>query len=169
MKNNICYNKSTGAGICADGTAKVVNCTLAGNTASSYSSGAYNYSAGIYVNSANAMVVNSVIYGNGDNSALSNFGTANLGRFFYCGSAVTNESCATWTVLTDADFVNVSAGNMRQKRDSRLIGRGTTDENYRPSDCSPLDLDGNERVINRRIDLGCWEVLTGIGSVYILR
>ena len=169
IKNNICYNKSTGAGICAEGTAKVVNCTLAGNTASSYSNGAYNYSAGIYVNSANAMVVNCVIYGNDDNSANANFGTSNLNRFFYCGSSVTNASCATWTVLSDADFVSVVNGNWHQKRRSQLIGRGTLDTAYRPADRVTLDLDGNPRVLNRTIDLGCWEVESNLGFCIIVR
>ena len=168
MKNNTCYNKSTGAGICAEGTVKVINCTLVGNTASTYNS-TFHHSAGIYVNSANAMVVNSVIYGNGDNSALANFGTANLGRFFYCGSAVTNEFCATWTVLTDADFVDYAGGNLRQKRDSQLINRGTTDTTYRPEDCSSLDLDGNPRVLNKSVDLGCWEMQAGLGFQIIVR
>ena len=62
-----------------------------------------------------------------------------------------------------------------QKRDSQLIGRGTLDTAYRPADSvtrdldGKRDLDGNERVLNRTIDLGCWEVQAGLGFQIILR
>ena len=82
---------------------------------------------------------------------------------------MTNGQCATWTVLTDADFVDFPNGNLHQKRYSELVDHGTMDTAYRPADSSAIDLDGNERISGKSIDLGCWEVLTGIGSVYILR
>ncbi len=141
-----------------------MNCTITGGESFRDGNG-----TGVRVSSANAMVVNCVLYGNGNNSAGANFGTSNLNRFYYCGSSVTNESCATWTVLTNEDFVDFSNGNLHQKRYSELIDHGTTDTTYRPADSVTLDLDGHERVAGKSIDLGCWEVLTGIGSVYILR
>ena len=143
---------------------KALNCTIAGNSAR-----AAGKCIGVYVNKNTASVVNCVVYSNDDNSANANFGTSNLNRFFYCGSSVTNASCATWTVLSDADFVSVANGNWHQRRYSNLIDRGTVDTTYRPADSSAIDLDGNVRVSGKSIDLGCWEVLTGIGSVYILR
>ena len=92
-------------------------------------------------------------------------------------------------MLTDADFVKYESftGNKfaqlntymtseayatfdwHQKRDSQLIGRGTLDTAYRPADSVTRDLDGNERVLNRTIDLGCWEVQSGLGFQIIVR
>ena len=175
--------------VCLAGTATMVNCTVTGG----YSR--YDTAAGIYVNAAAAKVVNCVAYGNYGNkspivnTAASNFGNKNLNRFYYCAAAFTNASCATWTVLTDADFVKYESftGNTytqlntymtsaeyatfdwHQKRDSQLIGRGTLDTAYRPADSVTRDLDGNERVLNRTIDLGCWEKMLSVGFFYILR
>ena len=155
----------------------------------------YGSAAGIYINSANATVVNCVAYGNYGNkdpivsTAASNFGDKNLGRYFHCAAAFTNASCATWTVLTDADFVKYESftGNKfaqlntymtseeyatfdwHQKRRSQLIGRGTLDAAYLRADSVTLDLDGNPRVLNRTIDLGCWEVGSNLGFCIIVR
>ena len=143
---------------------KAVNCTIAGNSAR-----ATGKCIGVNVSNSGASVVNCVIYGNDDNSANANFGTSNLNRFFYCGSSVTNASCATWTVLSDADFVSVANGNWHQRGSSQLTDRGTVDTTYRPADCSTLDLDGNPRLLNKSVDLGCWEVESNLGFRIILR
>ena len=137
-------------------------------------------------------MVNCVAYGNYAyysnparvvNNLTSNCGNANLGRYFYCGAAFTNASCATWTMLTDADFVKYSSFtgsteaqlktyfgseeyskfDWHQRRKSRLIDRGTIDPAYRPADSSAVDLDGNLRVDDKTIDLGCWEVYSNQG------
>jgi hypothetical protein len=165
--NSACYY-SRCAGLYADGTAKVVNCTFTGNKTVNASGGDV-VNGGIYIGSANATVVNSVFYGNGDGSAAANFGTANLGRFFYCGSSVENDSATEWMVLTDDDFRDSAGGNLRPMRNSKLIDKGTMDVVYRPADCSNIDLDGNPRVLNRSIDLGCWEVESAKGFIIYLR
>ena len=139
--------------------------------------------------------MNCVAYGNYigkgtiTSSAVANFGAANYDRYFYCGAAFTNESCATWTMLTDADFVKYSSFtgsteaqlktyfgseeystfNWHQTRHSQLIDRGTTNTDYRPADSSAVDLDGNLRVDDKTIDLGCWEVYSNQGFFIRLR
>lgn len=158
------FNSDSHGGVYLNGAAILLNCTVTGG--SSYRD---NVGVGVRVNNANAKVVNCVFYGNGANTASANFGTGNLNRFYYCGSSVTNESCATWTVLTDGDFVNAAAGNLHQKRRSQLIGRGTLDTAYRPADCSTLDLDGNPRLLNKSVDLGCWEKDSNLGFRIIVR
>ncbi len=168
VTNNLGRNKSRCGGIYAAGTAKVANCTISGNSPTSNQYGDL-VNGGLYVGSADATVANCVIYGNGDGSAQANFGDANLDRFFNCGSSVTNESCATWTVLTDGDFVDYAGGNLRQNRTSQIINRGTLDPACRPADGATLDLDGNPRLIGRRIDLGCWEVSPSVATVIIVR
>ena len=164
IENCLIAGNTSGIGALYMDGGKALNCTIAGNSAR-----ATGKCIGVNVSNSGASVVNCVIYGNDDNSANANFGTSNLNRFFYCGSSVTNASCATWTVLSDADFVSVANGNWHQRRYSNLIDSGTVDTAYRPADSVTLDLDGHERVAGRSIDLGCWEILSGIGSVYILR
>ena len=181
--------------VCLNGAVTMVNCTVTGGLSRDYS----GHGTGIYIKNANAKVVNCVAYGNysyfrgtnsyATNSLASNCGNANLGRYFYCGAAFTNTSCATWTVLTDADFVKYSSCTGRtytaiktylasedyskfdwhQKRDSKIVNSGTLDTAYRPADSVTRDLDGNERVLNRTIDLGCWEKMLSVGFFYILR
>ena len=168
IKGNQSYNNGRCGGIYVSGDAKVVNCTVTGNLPPPKGDGD-TVTAGIHIGSAGATVVNCVLYGNGDGSAKANFGNANLDRFFYCGSSVTNESCATWTVLTDADFVDYAGGDLRQNRYSQLVNRGTLDPAYFPEGVSPYDLSGNIRVEQRAIDLGCWEVLSSVGSLIIVR
>jgi hypothetical protein len=143
---------------------KAVNCTIAGNTAR-----AANQCIGVYMSASSSTAVNCVIYSNDTNTAKANFGDKNLNRYFYCGSSVTNASCATWTVLTNRDFVSARNGNWHQKVTSKLIDCGTTNTTYRPADSSAIDLDGNPRVLNKAIDLGCWEVLSGASTRIILR
>jgi hypothetical protein len=168
IKGNQSHNNGRCGGIYVSGDAKVVNCTVTGNLPPPKGDGD-TVTAGIHIGSAEATVVNCVFYGNGDGSAKANFGNANLDRFFYCGSSVTNESCAKWTVLTDADFVDYAGGDLRQKRNSQLVNRGTLDPAYFPEGVSPYDLSGNIRVEQRAIDLGCWEVLSSVGSLIIVR
>ena len=166
----------------------MVNCTVTGG----YSR--YGNASGIYLNSANAKVVNSVAYGNYGgqnpvNTAASNFGDKNLGRYFHCAAAFTNASCATWTVLSDADFVkyesftgntyaqlntymtgeNYATFNWHQKKGSAMIDAGTKNSADLPAVCSAFDLDGNVRLAGKSRDLGCWEVLSGAGLMLILR
>ena len=173
------------------GAVTMVNCTVTGGWARNF----HGKGAGIHIASSSAKAVNCVAYGNYigkgtiTSTAVANFGNANYDRYFYCGAAFTNESCATWTMLTDADFVKYSSFtgsteaqlktyfgseeystfNWHQTRHSQLIDRGTTDPAYRPADSSAVDLDGNLRVDDKTIDLGCWEVYSNQGFFIRLR
>ena len=167
VKDNAGKKDTRCGGLYVDGTAKAVNCTIAGNMPSK--EGGDQVNAGLYVGSADATVANCVIYGNGDGSARANFGDANLDRFFNCGSSVTNEICATWMVLTAVDFLDYAGGNLRQKRSSQIINHGTLDPACRPAGGATLDLDGNPRLNGRRIDLGCWEVSPCVGTLISVR
>ena len=66
---------------------------------------------------------------------------------------------STWAAIT-AYLSSEDYGKFdwHQKRRSQLIDYGTMDIDYRPADSVTRDLDGNPRIIGRRIDLGCWEV-----------
>ena len=196
FKDNKDYNANgrNYGGVCLDGAVTMLNSTVTGSWALDYG----GVGLGIYIKNASAKVVNCVAYGNYAyysnparivNNLTSNCGNANLGRYFYCGAAFTNASCATWTVLTDDDFVKYktftgttfadldtyasseeySKFNWHQRRKSRLIDRGTTNTDYRPADSSAVDLDGNLRVDDKTIDLGCWEVYSNQGFFIRLR
>lgn len=119
----------------------------------------------------------------------------NMVKKLVCGvisAAVALGAASAWaagTMLTDADFVKYetftgtteaefktyfnseeySTFDWHQKRDSQLIGRGTLDTVYRPADSSAVDLDGNLRVDDKTIDLGCWEVYSNQGFFIRLR
>ena len=196
FKDNKDYNAKgrNYGGVCLDGAVTMLNSTVTGSWALDYG----GVGLGIYIKNANAKVVNCVAYGNYAyysnparivNNLTSNCGKTNLDRYFYCGAAFTNASCATWTVLTDDDFVKYktftgttfadldtyasseeySKFDLRQKRNSQLIDRGTLDPAYFPEGVSPYDLSGNIRVEQRAIDLGCWEILSNIGFRIIVR
>jgi hypothetical protein len=196
FKDNKDYNANgrNYGGVCLDGAVTMLNSTITGSWAQDYG----GVGLGIYIKNANAKVVNCVAYGNYAyysnparivNNLTSNCGKTNLDRYFYCGAAFTNASCATWTVLTDDDFVKYktfsgttfadldtyasseeySKFDLRQKRNSQLIDRGTLDPAYFPEGVSPYDLSGNIRVEQRAIDLGCWEILSNIGFRIIVR
>ena len=179
------------ASVYLGGTATMVNCTVTGGWARNYN----GRGSGICIGNANAKAVNCVAYGNYigkgtiTSSAVANFGAANYDRYFYCGAAFTNESCATWTVLTDADFVKYetftgtteaefktyfnseeySKFDWHQTRNSQLINSGTKSTDYRPAGSSVIDLDGNPRLQSKSIDLGCWEVPSGLGLRLFVR
>ena len=146
-------NSNAKYGVYLNGAVKLINCTVTGGSSYRDKKG-----VGVYVASSSATVVNCVIYGNGDNSAAQNFGDTNLGRFFYCASAVAGSSGTEWKVLTNEDFADFAGGDLRPKSGSQLVDHGTSDTQYRPADCTTLDLDGNDRISGKEIDIGCWEL-----------
>ena len=141
-----------GGGICVDGSAIVANCVIVGCKVNANAAG-----AGIYVKSATAKVVNTILFDNGGTD-VTEFGTANLGRFFHCASTVTNASCATWMSVSAGDFVSVPTANFRLQPTSALVDAGSTDSEWYPDVAAERDLDGNPRVSISVIDLGCYEI-----------
>jgi hypothetical protein len=148
-------------------SARAVNCTIVGNTPVSGSGAGVG---GVYVNNGSASVVNCVVYGNGG-TASAEWANKNKERFFSCAfSADAAFTGANSTVknLTDDAFKNFAGGDYRPKRGGALINAGDNTL-YSSYATSELDLDGNERVLNRTIDLGCWEGESNVGFRIILR
>ena len=148
-------------------SARAVNCTIVGNTPVS---GSVAGVGGVYVNNASASVINCVIYGNGG-TALAEWRNQNAARFFSCAfaaDAAYSGMASTVLNLTDAAFKNFAGGDYRPKRGGALINAGDNTL-YSTYSTSELDLDGNERVLNRTIDLGCWEVESNLGFRIIVR
>ena len=122
------------------------------------------------MNSASALVVNCVVYGNGG-SALAEWANKNAPTFYSCAfaaDAAFTGANTTVTNLTDAAFKSVAAGDYRPRCRGVLFNAGDN-ERYASSATSALDLDGNPRIQGKIIDIGCYEAATGIGSVYYLR
>ena len=117
---------------------------------------------GVYVNSANAAVVNTVMFDNGG-TAENEFGKQNLGCYGYCASSVANENCATWRVIADAAFKDYAkagedVGNLRPSRGGPLHNGGCTREAYAGTGAiSEVDILGGRRIVGSRLDIGCIE------------
>ena len=145
--------------VCLEGGAKLVNSTVVGNTPPG---GSVQNTAGVYVNSANARVVNTVMFDNGG-TAENEFGKQNLGCYGYCASSVANEECATWRVIADAAFKDYAkagedVGNLRPSRGGPLHNGGCTREAYAGTGAiSEVDILGGRRIVGPRLDIGCIE------------
>ena len=150
-----------------DASAKAVNCTIVNNIEESGVGGGF---VGVYVNNASASVVNCVVYGNGG-TASKEWGNKNASRFYSCAfaeSAAFTGANSTVKDLTDAAFKNYASGDYRPKREGALVNSGTNDL-YSSYATSATDLDGNERISGKSIDIGCWEVSAGLGLRIIVR
>ncbi len=150
-----------------EGAAKVVNCTVVGNTPDSGVGGGIG---GVYVNDSSAFVVNCVVYGNGG-TATAEWANQSAARFYSCAfsaDAAFTGANSTVTNLTDAAFKSVAGGNYRPKRDGALYNAGDNDR-YSSYATSTTDLDGAPRIQGKIIDIGCWEMQAGLGFQIIVR
>ena len=139
-----------GGGVCLDGKAVMSNSTIADNTTDPAYPG-----AGVCIYSADAKVVNCVLYGNGG-TAKSEFGTANLGKYMCCASSVTNESCATWYLMDESAFMGYLVQDFRHNPSSPLTDHGTVFAPY--DDSIATDFFGNPRKSGAAYDIGYYEI-----------
>ena len=153
-----------GAGIRVDGDAKVVNCTIVGNTESAY--------RGVYCGSSSASVVNCAIYDNGGTSAFE-WGNNNAARFVNCAVAssaadgFTGDGCIA--TLTDAAFTDYANADYHPVKDGVLVNAGTRWDAYLGySATSETDLAGAARLSGKFLDIGCYETATSAGlQIYV--
>ena len=162
-----CTSQGHGSGIHVTkyATAKIVNCTIVKNLPGS------NNRAAVYLHSqsSNPKIVNCVIYGNGGTAA-TEWGNVNGARFVNCATAsdaAISGGTDNITTLTDADFKNYAGGNYLPKTGGALVNAGTN-ELYASYAISATDLAGNPRIIKKIIDIGCYEIASGVGlSVFV--
>ena len=178
---------SHGAGIYAEGSAIIENCLVAGNghpTEKNLANGIYakgnvkiinctiiaNSQNGLYVDSSTVKVANTVIYGHGTTDI-----NGQMGVYSHCAAAVTNASCATWSVVSSGDFVSYQGGDYHLSAATSLIDAGTRNEAWVPQPQATEDLDGFMRVSGDEIDVGCYEFdqskvsFTGQAEAYAAR
>ncbi|MCP4707850.1 MAG: PKD domain-containing protein, partial [Planctomycetes bacterium] len=142
-------SSSQGGGVYMEYAGSVLNCTISGNSAN-------NNGGGIY-SSSGRIVENSIVWGNtgGDN--------------FY-GSAKTNRyNCIQgWSsggegnITTDPKLAIPDATDLHILADSPCINTGTNV----PWQAGTTDLDGQDRIINGRVDMGAYEVGKLISGLY---
>ena len=169
IENCLLRNNNAGRGaICMNGPCQAVNCTVVANVPLKLSN--QGGIGGIYVMNDSATVVNCVVYDNGG-TALAEWGNTRDARFYSCAfaeSAAFTGANSTVKDLTDAAFKNYASGDYRPKREGALVNSGTNDL-YSSYATSATDLDGNERISGKIIDIGCWEASAGLGLRIIVR
>lgn len=154
----ICNNSGAYGSVALIGAARLVNCTIAGN------SGNHNGYNGVILRDANPLVVNCVMFGNGG-TAINEWGNSQPSRFLYCAApnAPSGTGCFALAGLQAEHFED---DEYRPLPTSSMIDAGASDL-YATYAISPTDLDGNARAIGDGTDVGCYEpaislVITGM-------
>ena len=154
-----------GGGVYVSGGATIVNCTIVSNTTASTAIG-----AGVCVGSDSARVINCAIYGNGG-TATTEWGDANAGCFTNCAFAATamfSGDAPAVTNLTDDAFRDYANGDYVPARGSVLVNAGTKWNVYSEIVSLPeADITGRPRLIGPRVDVGCYESVSGVVGVKI--
>ena len=114
----------------------VNNCTISGNSAGKWGGGTFQ-----------GTVNNSIIY---YNSALSDANRLG-GTYNYCCTTPDGAS-GTGNITDLPQFISIIPANYRLQLTSPCINAGNN--SYAPM---PVDLDGNPRIINGTVDMGCYE------------
>jgi len=144
VRNSLFYDNSAGTGDGIrnqGGTTVIENCTFADNNGQ-----------GIYRSGGTVTAHNSILWGNGTDAAASQVGTLTLN---VCN--VENPDTET-VVLNDCLssnplFVDAEARNYRLTEDSTSVNAGV----FQSWMTDAVDLDGNPRIDNDGVDLGCYE------------
>ncbi len=147
--------------------AKAVNCTIVNNVPETYGGGGV---AGVMITGSSASAINCVIYGNGG-TATAEWANQSGACFFSCAfaaDAAYSGTASTVLNLTDAAFKNFAGGDYRPKRGGALFNAGDNTL-YSSYATSELDLGGGKRIQDKIIDIGCWEVQSGLGLQIIVR
>ena len=149
------------------GTAKLVNCTIAGNTCfyGANETAARTPAGGaVWLGSATAQVVNCAICGNDCDKSAMEWGNANAACFLGCAvpetgaAGLTNETANGNIVIDEYDFEGFMAGLYQPVHGSRLIDAGANLSAI--GEFSATDLDGNARrsPASAPVDIGCYEL-----------
>ncbi|MCX7004857.1 MAG: immune inhibitor A [bacterium] len=132
-------------GVYLAGNCSVECCTLAGNQAGTGIHGGLAAEP----NARNSLVLNSILR---LNQPLNADAGENIAYAFSC---VTPEVSGTAMITNDPLFVAAGAGNYRLLVGSPCIDAGTN----QPWMAAATDLDGNPRICNDQVDMGCYELV----------
>jgi len=149
MTNCLIYGMNTalyGGGGCLHNSGTVCDCIIAGNYAYEYGGGVVCTNGGI--------VINSIIYNNhallGNDNWL-HYGT--YSEFIYCCTTPTNDLPNEINCIPDDPlFVDPAGNDYHLQEGSPCINAGTN-----AYALMPYDLDGNPRIYDGTVDMGCYE------------
>lgn len=129
------------------GTAKMVNCTIAGNSGSKY--------AGVYCDSADARIVNCAIFENTAKDTPE--GPVYRGTttgFIRCASDLEIPNSVD-CLVGQSGFVDSAHGDYRPGVSSLCLDAGTARADY--GAVSTTDFAANPRIVGDAVDIGCYE------------
>ncbi|MBQ7667583.1 MAG: hypothetical protein IJS46_06280, partial [Kiritimatiellae bacterium] len=153
--------------VCVEGSAKLLNCTVAGNKGKSC--------GGVVVKTAAATIANTVIYGNratgdGGNSVWMPLtgvdASAASARFTACATdgAAINSACR---VVDDTAFAAPATGDYAPaSRESPLVNHGI--DYMLAGGVSSYDLASNPRIWKTRIDIGAYELMYAFDPAFTM-
>lgn len=161
---------SSAGGVYAEGTARIVNCTVIDNTATVADG------TGARIASKTAKICNTVIFNNGADAA-GEYGTANLTNYINCAAGFANAdgvNCKVIDATAFRDWTNRSEdiANLKPAKglDNPLTNVGGKLADYMGFGAiSMTDLLGAPRFCGMRVDLGCIEGGSKPGMALLLR
>ncbi len=185
VENNLASDNGTsgyGGGIRLLNGGEVRNCLVTNNTSVKYGGGINIWSAGdvynctIVKNKApygggirtrnNSRVKNTIIYYNTlmDGSTVDNYNVDGAGYYYYncCTTPALSAAYSTNSISSTPDFEDITLGseNYHLKSTSACIDAGL---NFGWM-VDTYDLDGNDRIYNVVVDMGCYEYKPGIAD-----
>jgi len=126
-------------------TADIINCTFVENTTTSSSSATIN------LNGTDGSFLNCIVWNNTEiNSTL-----IAASNSYPAHSIIQGGGAGTNLQDIDPNFINPNSGNYRISTNSPAYNSGSD-----AASTYPLDLDGNQRIMQLRVDKGCYEVQT---------
>lgn len=144
----------------AGGTVEFQNCTVVSNHPSPHARGADSYTGGLGIERGGGTVniINSILWGNGDDLV----GTIASLRH----SDIEDGDIGTNCIAADPQFVSLPVYNLRLRKTSPCINTGTN----LAWTVGAIDLDGNPRVQNKKVDMGAYEItMPPSGSLMIVK
>ena len=161
---------SSAGGVYAEGTARIVNCTVIDNTATVADG------TGAQIASKTAKICNTVVFNNGADAA-GEYGTANLTNYINCASGFANADGVNCKVIDETAFTdwanrNENVANLKPAMglDNPLANAGGRLADYTGFGAiSMTDLLGAPRFCGAKVDLGCIEGDAKPGMVLLLR
>ena len=153
-------------GVYLAGSSRLVNCTIVKNRSDSYP----NVPA-VNAGADTVRVVNCAIYGNGGTAARE-WGNANGACYVNCATAsgaAINGGTGNIATVTDAAFADYAGGDYTPIKDEVLFDAGTSRSDYLAYGAiSKFDLAGAKRSMGACLDIGCYEIASGVGlSIFV--
>jgi len=125
---------------CGASDGSFFNCTIVGNSAGAKIGGVDGWEGDAYL-------LNCIVYSNSAPESPNYRG----GAYDYC--CITPDPGGMGNTTNDPQFVNITAGDFRLANNSPCINTGTNQDWMNGA----KDLDGNQRIINGRADMGAYE------------